>query len=282
LEKQAEEYHNMLATQNLNNISEFDKEISIPVIGTAVVNNTNWLKRLIASVDYPVDNFVIINNNGRGQLTDELDILSKTPHRYINKIHVVTMPSNIGVASAWNLIIKSFIHAPYWIIVNDDVAFCDGLLKEFYTAAKQNTDVGIIHAYEGDPGFGSWDLFLIRDFTITQYGLFDENFYPAYSEDIDYLLRLRNHNIQRIMNLTTNYYHGDGLTGEYVTHGSQTTKSENLSDKIQGVRTLNEEYLKEKWGNDWRWNPNTLPFDTAPITHTRYDLEFVRKKYLGF
>ena len=46
---------------------------SIPVIGTAIVNNPYWLHRLFMSIDYPVDNFVVFNNNGRGQITEEVE-----------------------------------------------------------------------------------------------------------------------------------------------------------------------------------------------------------------
>jgi len=45
----------------------------IPIIGTAVVNTPYWVYRLIKSIDYPVDKFIIINNNGRGQIDEELN-----------------------------------------------------------------------------------------------------------------------------------------------------------------------------------------------------------------
>ena len=59
---------------------------SIPVIGTAIVNTPSWLTGLIESVDYPVENFVIINNNGRDQITKELNAITQIPHRFIKKI----------------------------------------------------------------------------------------------------------------------------------------------------------------------------------------------------
>ncbi len=34
----------------------------IPVIGTAVMKNPHWVKRLYESIDYPVENFIIFNN----------------------------------------------------------------------------------------------------------------------------------------------------------------------------------------------------------------------------
>ena len=105
---------------------------SIPVIGCAVVNSAYWVSRLLMSVDFPVDNFVIINNNGRGQLDGELDALKLIKHKYVKKITVAHMPANIGCSGAWNLIIKCYMLSSYWIIVNDDVAFGPGLLQEMH------------------------------------------------------------------------------------------------------------------------------------------------------
>ena len=81
----------------------------IPVIGVPIVNGVNWLKRLIESVDYPVDELCVINNNGRGELDYELFRLTQVKHDFIGKITICTLPSNIGCAGAWNLIIKSYL-----------------------------------------------------------------------------------------------------------------------------------------------------------------------------
>jgi hypothetical protein len=45
---------------------------SIPVLGVLILNGVHWLKRQIESIDYPVDNYLIINNNGRGELDNEI------------------------------------------------------------------------------------------------------------------------------------------------------------------------------------------------------------------
>ena len=143
---------------------------SIPVIGTAIVNGVHWLQRLITSIDYPVDNFVVFNNNGRGQITKELDNLQLN-NNHIKNLHICHLPTNIGCPAAWNLIIKSYMMAPYWIIVNDDVSFGPGILKEMYDTVQQDPEIGIIHGHEGDFRVGSWDLFLMRDHLVAKFGL---------------------------------------------------------------------------------------------------------------
>ena len=256
----------------------------IPMIGTAVVTNTHWVKRLVESVDYPVTNFLIINNNGRGEIDAVLDAIAATPHPYISKIKVVHMPSNLGVPSSWNLMIKSYMNCPYWIIVNDDVAFGSGFLSEMYLATTRDPVAGIVHGFAGDHNIGSWDLFLIRDHIIQAYGLFDENLYPAYNEDADYFLRFIHRPIRRIMSLQSEYYHGLGKKNEYHKHGSQTGKSDPiLQDKLNRVNLRNIDYMTSKWGPTWRYcAPSKQPFENQPLSATTYDLEFVRSKNLGF
>lgn len=259
--------------------------MKIPIIGTAVVNSSYWVTRLIMSIDYPVENFVIINNNGKNELNEQLDNICKLNHKFIDKIKVCHMPANIGVGGAWNLIIKCYMNCPYWIICNDDVAFGTGFLKEMAETTENNPDVGMIHGYKGDFDIGSWDLFLIRDHTIQNYGLFDENLYPAYAEDSDYLMRIIHKPIKRILELQSNYYHGFGNKNEYYKEGSQISKTDSdLREKLNFSNSVNIDYLHKKWGDHWRtcW-PTETPFGKDyPISYTTYDLNFVRSKNLGF
>ena len=257
--------------------------MSIPVIGTAIVNGEHWLQRLIDSVDYPTDHFVIFDNNGRGELIDFLDNLVKTPHPYIKKLTVTHMPSNIGCSGAWNMIIKCFMNAPYWIITGHDIAFTPGFLEEMVRLGS-DAEVGMVHGGGGDFGDGGYELFLIKDWVIQKYGLFDENLYPAYGEDADYIMRLKHRPIKRVPSVGKIYYHGDGT--EYYQTGEQTKKGEDgLAEKLVYVNFVNFEYLTKKWGAGWRMTwPHFYPFDnsTMDISITTYDLEYVRKKYLGF
>ena len=260
------------------------KEMSIPVIGVAVVTNPYWVTRLLMSIDYPVDNFVIINNNGKGEIDEELNNLTRIKHKFVKNIKVTHLPANIGCSGAWNLIIKSYILSPYWIIVSDDVAFGPGFLKEMIESAENDSEVGMVHGHSGDFNVGSWDLFLIKDFVIRKYGLFDENLYPAYCEDADYIMRFIHDPLKRIMSLKSNYYHGMGDKTQYYEHGSQTKKSiPELETKLSFSNETNFTYLNKKWGTGWRTcEPTQLPFNNYPISYTSYDLDFVRSKHLGF
>ena len=144
----------------------------------------------------------------------------------------------------------------------------------------------MIHGNEGDYGVGSWDVFLIRENIIRQFGLFDENLYPAYCEDADYIMRFIHRPIRKVMSLSKMYYHGFGEKQEYYTHGSQTKKNDpSIAEKLEESNAKNIEYLSKKWGKDWRiCAPTSVPFegDVLPVSTTTYDLDFVRDKNLGF
>jgi hypothetical protein len=257
----------------------------IPVIGATIVTNPKWIKRLYESIDFPTKNFYIIDNSGNADIKLQLETLLSTVHNpFIENLHITTFPGNIGVAGAWNLIIKSFLMEPYWIITSDDVAFTPGFLEEMYTA-QQPEDIGIVHGYGGDFGDGAWDLFLIKDWVVQQFGLFDENFYPAYCEDVDYIMRTYG-KVKKVCQLEKKYLHGDGQADQYYTHGSQTKKSSSeLTVKLDNINVQNFEYMNQKWGPGWRTtSPYPHPFNSSILdskTNT-FDLEFARSKYLGF
>lgn len=258
--------------------------MNIPTIITAVVNSSYWVSRLLFSVDYPVDNFFIINNNGRGQLDEELEQISKIKHKFIKKIQITNLPANLGVPGAWNLGIKCFLNSPFWIICNDDIAFSSGFLEEMVTSAIKDPEVGIVHGRQGDYETGNFDNFLIKDWVIQEYGLFDENFYPAYCEDADYLMRIRKKPLKRIMQLQNTYYHG--FSTDYYEGGRQTSKTEeHLAPMLDEVNRKNFDYMTEKWGPSWRVQApqeHVYGVPSMPISYTSFNLEFARSKYLGF
>lgn len=264
-------------------VQQIRKQNRIPVIGVPIVNGVHWLKRLVDSIDYPVENLLIINNNGRGEIDEELNTIRDIGHPLVENIHICHMPSNLGVSGSWNFIIKSYLMKPYWIITNHDIMFTPGLLERMYNEAK-NSDAEMIHPKKSpDYECGCYDLFLIKDSVVQKCGLFDENLYPAYCEDIDYMIRVKNENI-KCKYLNIDYLHGDK---NYATTGSQTWRTDlTLKDKVSFSRSTNElEYLSKKWGNIYDMeSAYCKPFNNEILDskQTTFDLEFVRKKNLGF
>ena len=97
------------------------------------------------------------------------------------------MPSNLGVAGSWNLGIKCFPHAPYWLIGSNDNKWIPGNLQKFEQISSP--DKIVLSAQ-------LWNTFSIGSNIVKTIGLFDENYYPAYHEDTDYIERIRLNNIK--------------------------------------------------------------------------------------
>lgn len=262
--------------------------MSLPVIGVPILNGFHWLHRLVLSVDYPVDNFFIINN-GNPDLVKPINDLVQVPHKYIKKFSVSHLPGNIGVSGAWNLIIKTYLNAPYWVLASHDVAFDPGFLEEMHLAA-QDPRADMVHGYPGDFQDGAYDLFLVKDRIVQKYGLFDENLYPAYGEDLDYDMRFaadKIHNsvyVWKYKGLDHTYWHGNGRSVDYLKEGARSARDGNLGSRLDRSHYTNWEYLYQKWGQHWRVmspdSPYPMRIEGMPLSYTSFDLEFVRSKHL--
>jgi GT2 family glycosyltransferase len=79
-----------------------------------VLNKYDLLEQMIASIDYPINELLIIDNgSGAGEYQND----------NIGKIRVLQLPSNLGVPASWNLGIKLYPFSPYWVISSNDVVF---------------------------------------------------------------------------------------------------------------------------------------------------------------
>jgi GT2 family glycosyltransferase len=264
---------------------------ALAVVGVLVCTTTKWVKKQLESIDYPIENYIIINNNTEC-LAHELDIIVSKKHPFIKNMKVYHMPYNLGCADGWNTIIKSFLFSPYWVIVNDDVSFMPGLLQELHDCYENNKDAGLIH---GKPcflpyltKFGSYDMFLIRDWVVKEYGLFDVNYYPAYYEDFDHIIRLLHKPIKIINRLDHTYLHGD--TTDYNTSGSNTQKaSDDMYIRMTNSRYKNFDYFFKKWNINPEYINSTnyssiykYPFNNPNnnVSFTEFDFDFRKSKYL--
>ncbi len=146
----------------------------IPVIVIPVLNRYDLLERCLDSIDYPVEKIIIIDNGGK----IEEDCLVLPRNSKHEKTYIYDMPSNLGVATSWNLGIKMTPFAKGWIMLNSDAWFEPGALKKFYDECRCNE----IHL-GGEP---PWACAWIGSEVVADVGLFCEAFHPAYFEDNDY------------------------------------------------------------------------------------------------
>lgn len=155
----------------------------IPVMIVPVLTRFDLLDRMINSINYPVKDLIIINNGAKDY--DYLPVWNQ----WINKIWHLKFPSNLGVASSWNLGIKATPMSDFWLICNFDVEWAGDSLKMFF----ENSSPNKLLLSNGAP---SWCAFSVGWKVIDKVGLFDEALHPAYFEDNDFERRCKNLGIE--------------------------------------------------------------------------------------
>jgi GT2 family glycosyltransferase len=157
----------------------------VPVIVIPVLNRYDLLERCLESIDYPVGTLLIIDNGGKAGLHDQPWLVDR---RHVQDYRVLSMPSNLGVATSWNLSIKA---TPYskdgWLLLNSDAWFEPGALQQFHGECSPDTIT-----LAGRPG---WSCAHVGRNVVAKVGLFCENFHPAYFEDNDFERRAQAHGI---------------------------------------------------------------------------------------
>ena len=139
-----------------------------------VLNRFDLLKRMLESIDVNATVFVI-NNSGAIQDDFEYD----NPSIYV---HWIELPSNLGVASSWNLGIKMLPCESRWYITSADCVFAPGDLELLQTAKRD--------ALTLCDKFPYYQTFVVGDEVVNRVGLFDESLHPIYFEDNDYERRI--------------------------------------------------------------------------------------------
>jgi GT2 family glycosyltransferase len=148
----------------------------IPVLGFLTYSKFDLADRLLASIDYPVEHLVIVDNSGRREYSPKKPDL-------VQNLWLIQLPFGWGYGGGLNLIVKSTPFAPYWVLVNDDSEFAPGALEKI--AEKVDTDA--INFLSIMP---KWSGFVLGEGAVLKAGLFDERFHPIYFEDNDYERRL--------------------------------------------------------------------------------------------
>lgn len=141
-----------------------------------VLNRFDLLKRMIESIDVNATVFVI---NNSGVIQD--DFYHENDSVSVN-VHWLELPSNLGVASSWNLGIKMLPFETRWFISSADCYFQPGDLDLLKTA---KTDALTLCSK-----FPHYQTFAVGEEVVKSIGLFDESLHPIYFEDNDFERRM--------------------------------------------------------------------------------------------
>lgn len=229
----------------------------IPCLGVLVLNRGDLLLRMVNSIDAPVERLCIVQNGQDDSVNDAIAAIAANENDYIQSIYIEKPFRNMGVAPAWNSIIKSFPECAYWLLANNDTVFLPGDLEKYHDLWRSNANAIITAAN------GAFNCFLIDAMTVSKVGLFDENIWPIYHEDIDYFIRMQRAGIKRIPINSDIGYSNDGSwtiksNTTYATSNSQTQQKN--ADYVSEKWGANQEYV-QPWnhfsrdGRDWWYNP---------------------------
>ncbi len=204
--------------------------------GFPILNKPDLMQRMLGSFDHDVDRLYIVDNGGVVTSDDVKDFRA-------NNIHIADPGFNMGVAGSWNFIIRANIQAAWWLIGCNDIRISPGCIAEV---------VENMESYSGQPHMcrvvmgneSSWGnhfgLFALNPEAIDMIGWFDENIYPIYFEDNDYMERIKR-------------AEKNGFTVTFVqsnTHheGNQSYKGDDyLESRNHKTWNINGPYRDSKW-----------------------------------
>jgi GT2 family glycosyltransferase len=210
------------------------------------INNLKYLKLMIASLPHRGEAVIVIDQAS----TDD------TPQWLAAHAGLITLTqtTNIGVAAAWNLGILSALRLglTHIAVLNNDIILEPSALERLVAWEQRGIWLPTVKpitvlpeppiAWEEVPPQpwvsrpGDFCGFLVTRRVIDAIGLFDETFYPAYCEDLDYEMRMLRAGVPHGMCHDARVYH----------FGSRSILEGGVDEKPQFRK--NAAYFERKWG----------------------------------
>lgn len=184
---------------------------------------------------------VILDNGAQKMWFKELDI----PF-----IDIYEMAKNLGVAKSWNYMAKLLFGLPEYncthvIFLNDDVVLGRSE-NDICAFIARNINYDIIVSEKGFCSF-----ILSRNGFFELHG-FDENFYPVYFEDNDFMYRAKLANM--------NVLHTDFLNPKVFRNSMTLHKDKSTNSRFMD----NKNYYEQKWGGEPGKETYVRPFPNWP------------------
>jgi GT2 family glycosyltransferase len=210
----------------------------VPCLIVPVLNRYDLLDRMLHSIDYPVGMVLIVDNGGAYHT--QADLLNEN----IQKLHVLNLPSNLGVAASWNLGIKLLPHEERWFFASNDMTFGPGALETLSEARRDEITLSDM--------FPRWHTFCVGDEALSKLGLFDEALYPAYYEDTDMERRATHFGVTiRALPIATTHENSSTINSDYNLRGKNHTTFSNNSSYYTN-KVAREDYGQGTWSLERR------------------------------
>lgn len=213
--------------------------VTVPVITTTYADACmESVKDPASSFGVELDDVLLVDNSRDGFVAD----------RYGLRTHRDPDGHNLGVAGAWNVGAREVLERDldYFVIMSSVMLFGPKLHCTWLWQMEQFWGETVIEA-DGH----SWHLIALHRRVLERVGLFDENFYPAYEESIDYGYRMR------MLRLEHSFRH------VWVNAISQAAGGHS-----QVVSCPNEplkRYYEEKWGGPKGQEKWVQPYGSMPL-----------------
>jgi len=231
---------------------------AIPTVCIPVYNRGDLLLKSVLSIKCPWERLVIVVNGKDLGVDRALRMLPQ------QGLIVVRPPYNLGYGASVNLCFREF-PGPWFVTANDAIH-------------EENCVAGIMSAVPNHPNcvifaadIGLMTCLMMPEL-IERVGTYDENFYPAYVEDVDFWWRVV---LSRVETMAV-----PGCLAKHL--GSQTIKSDsNFAKRSWECQCNNAKYFLEKWGSD----DKTLRFKTPynrpgwPIREWELNEEHYRRNF---
>jgi hypothetical protein len=211
-------------------------------IGIPVLNRFDLLAECVRRIDVPHRLLCINNNTVDAAFQEQLkELKTKYPC-----LAVEDAPRNLGVSASWNHLVRAGFAAGFERVF---ITANDFHVEHGSWAAFRDTVLRVpAELYLGD----GYNLFCVTRALIDHVGYFDENYFPAYMEDVDYDYRCRLADVAVVrFGIVPGTFGQHELPGlQWRHHGSQTIRS----DLEYGKRnewthfTWNRTHYELKWG----------------------------------
>jgi len=222
-------------------------------IGVIAYNQPKTLIDLVRTAhmtSHELSVFIYLHN-GAHDIVATCDMLEENYPSVIVFRHMV----NRGVSTSWNdaLIEMRDTGCDVSIITNDDVWFEIDDVDKIAEAAVEHRDAYAIFCAGYHVGFDTpinchgMSCFAMQPIALETVGFYDENFFPAYNEDVDYSRRAAMADLKPFIVPDTMVHH----IGSAAIQTSPTLGSQN-----HGTHHMNNLYWTSKWGCPVSEDPN--------------------------
>jgi GT2 family glycosyltransferase len=203
----------------------------IPVLGFLTYSRFDLADRLLASIDYPIENLVIIDNSGKREY-------QPVKPDQVKNFWFIQVPHGLGYGGGLNLIVKVTPFAPYWVLLNDDSVLSAGALEKI--AGQVDTEaINFLSIYP------KWSGFVLGEGAVAKAGLFDERFHPIYFEDNDYERRLEAAGVKaNFIYAVLDHDNSSTLNSGFVKENNKTFQA---NSALYSKKVAEEDFSEGQW-----------------------------------